>query len=229
MAKKLTELTARTATAGTDLIHVNSGGTDYKQTKADFLSNTVARNVEFANNTTLTSQVDALDWGPYTGYIAATTSTSLAATGMPVQATYALSIYVYSNNMAIIHADAIQGVRSFTRRKSNGSWGEWIEIPATDKVAGGIASVGAQSSQTFTIENNSRILLVIFGASTGRNAVYNIFATSAGVITSTPVLAGSYCTITTGTNQITIANSMTGSGNYLYINALVFAGSISVS
>ena len=37
--KNLTDLTARTATADSDLIHVNSGGTDYKETKANFLSN----------------------------------------------------------------------------------------------------------------------------------------------------------------------------------------------
>lgn len=34
----LPNLTERTATANSDLIHVNSGGTDYKETKANFLS-----------------------------------------------------------------------------------------------------------------------------------------------------------------------------------------------
>lgn len=34
----LPNLTERTATASSDLIHVNSGGTDYKETKANFLS-----------------------------------------------------------------------------------------------------------------------------------------------------------------------------------------------
>lgn len=37
--QSLTDLTERSATADTDLIHVNSGGTDYKETKANFLSN----------------------------------------------------------------------------------------------------------------------------------------------------------------------------------------------
>lgn len=36
--QSLVDLTERTATADTDLIHVNSGGTDYKETKANFLS-----------------------------------------------------------------------------------------------------------------------------------------------------------------------------------------------
>ena len=34
----LPNLTERTTTANSDLIHVNSGGTDYKETKANFLS-----------------------------------------------------------------------------------------------------------------------------------------------------------------------------------------------
>lgn len=34
----LPNLTERTATANSDLIHVNSGGTDYKETKGNFLS-----------------------------------------------------------------------------------------------------------------------------------------------------------------------------------------------
>ena len=36
--QSLVDLTERTATADSDLIHVNSGGTDYKETKANFLS-----------------------------------------------------------------------------------------------------------------------------------------------------------------------------------------------
>jgi len=38
--KSLTDLSERTATANTDLLHVNSGGTDYKQTKANLLKST---------------------------------------------------------------------------------------------------------------------------------------------------------------------------------------------
>lgn len=52
--KNLTDLTARTATAGSDLIHVNSGGTDYKETKANFLqdvnSSISSLNSSLANN-----------------------------------------------------------------------------------------------------------------------------------------------------------------------------------
>lgn len=45
----LPNLTERTATANTDLIHVNSGGTDYKETKANFLSD-VNSSINSLNN-----------------------------------------------------------------------------------------------------------------------------------------------------------------------------------
>jgi len=45
----LPNLTERTATANTDLIHVNSGGTDYKETKANFLSD-VNSSISALNN-----------------------------------------------------------------------------------------------------------------------------------------------------------------------------------
>lgn len=48
--QNLTDLTARTTTADTDLIHVNSGGTDYKETKANFLSD-IKTTLTSVNNT----------------------------------------------------------------------------------------------------------------------------------------------------------------------------------
>jgi len=45
----LPNLTERTATANTDLIHVNSGGTDYKETKGNFLSD-VNSSINSLNN-----------------------------------------------------------------------------------------------------------------------------------------------------------------------------------
>lgn len=53
----LPNLTERTATANTDLIHVNSGGTDYKETKANFLSD-VNSSITSLNNS-LTKYYDA--------------------------------------------------------------------------------------------------------------------------------------------------------------------------
>lgn len=56
--KSLTDLTARTATADTDLIHVNSGGTDYKETKANFLSN-ITSDISSINSSLTKSSVTA--------------------------------------------------------------------------------------------------------------------------------------------------------------------------
>lgn len=49
----LPNLTERTATANSDLIHVNSGGTDYKETKANFLSD-VNSSITSLNNSLAT-------------------------------------------------------------------------------------------------------------------------------------------------------------------------------
>lgn len=52
----LPALTERTATANSDLIHVNSGGTDYKETKANFLSD-VNASINSLNNSLANSLV----------------------------------------------------------------------------------------------------------------------------------------------------------------------------
>lgn len=56
----LPNLTERTATANSDLIHVNSGGTDYKETKANFLSD-VNSSISALNNS-LTNSLKLGDW-----------------------------------------------------------------------------------------------------------------------------------------------------------------------
>lgn len=58
--KNLTDLTARTATAGSDLIHVNSGGTDYKETKANFLQD-VNSSISSLNSSLTNSKLHCAD------------------------------------------------------------------------------------------------------------------------------------------------------------------------
>lgn len=75
MAKNLTQLTARTATADSDLIHVNSGGTDYKETKIDFLKNSFivkaySANYTIAGNTGLIITANDLGLSVPSGYTA---------------------------------------------------------------------------------------------------------------------------------------------------------------
>ena len=56
----LPNLTERTATANSDLIHVNSGGTDYKETKANFLSD-VNSSITSLNNSLTNSSLKFAD------------------------------------------------------------------------------------------------------------------------------------------------------------------------
>ena len=58
--KNLTDLTARTATADSDLLHVNSGGTDYKETKANFLSN-ITSSISSINSSLTNSKLHNAD------------------------------------------------------------------------------------------------------------------------------------------------------------------------
>lgn len=60
----LPNLTERTATANTDLIHVNSGGTDYKETKANFLSD-VNSSISALNNSLANIRTN----GQFLGYM----------------------------------------------------------------------------------------------------------------------------------------------------------------
>lgn len=57
--KSLTDLTALTTTADSDLVHVNRGGTDYKQEKIDFMNGNLS--VAFSFSSLLTAQVDSMD------------------------------------------------------------------------------------------------------------------------------------------------------------------------
>ena len=126
MPAHLHELSSRTVTDDSDYIHVSNNSTDYKQTKANFLSNTVTRNLEIDSASSMTSQIPT-KWGPYAGYVDATTNAKRNATGMPVTGAYALHVYVYSTQQAVVHADLVNDNRSFTIRKNSNTWGDWEE------------------------------------------------------------------------------------------------------
>ena len=135
MAKNVIQLTARTATADSDILHVNSGGTDYKQTKANFTKD--------------------------------------------------------------------------------------IPHMYTDTVAAG-------SSKSFTLGNNTYLLVMCTGTAAGRNAVFNVFCGSAGAMYTTDVLQGANIVVTTATNTLTIQNTTSGSGS-TYVCAVIFSGSMTAA
>lgn len=74
----LPNLTERTATANSDLIHVNSGGTDYKETKGNFLSD-VNSSISALNNSLATKQDNLKISLVYSGSIEKSSSYSLSA------------------------------------------------------------------------------------------------------------------------------------------------------
>ena len=135
MAKNVTQLTARTATADSDILHVNSGGTDYKQTKANFTKD--------------------------------------------------------------------------------------IPHMLTDTVAAG-------ASKSFTLGNNTYLLVMCTGTAAGRNSVFNVFCGSSGAMYTTDVLQGGNIVVSTATNTLTIQNTTSGSGS-TYVCAVIFSGSMAAA
>lgn len=128
----LPDLTERTATSDSDLIHVNSGGSDYKQTKANFTSD-LAKEISFSTSSTLTSQIDALNPGAYYGFILSYGHQT--ATGMPYDVNFFVNVQKYDSNNCTVHAIA-RGTnsRKWTINKAN-SWGSWIEDPSRDEIS----------------------------------------------------------------------------------------------
>lgn len=129
--QSLVDLTERTATADSDLIHVNSGGSDYKQTKENFTSD-LAKEISFSTSSTLTSQIDALSPGAYYGFILSYGHQT--ATGMPYDVNFFVNVQKYDSNNCTVHAIA-RGTnpRKWTINKAN-SWGSWIEDPSRDEI-----------------------------------------------------------------------------------------------
>lgn len=127
MAKNLSELPARTATSDADLIHVNTGGAnnDYKQTKANFLKDVRARSfTEFATDSTLTSQIDALGAGAWSGRIASYGHKS--ETGVPVNASFLVDAIVYGTNNAYVEITTAAAIAyTFFNNKNGGAWSGW--------------------------------------------------------------------------------------------------------
>lgn len=146
MAKNLSELPARTATADTDLIHVNTGGTnnDYKETKANFLADVRARyQNEFSASTLITTQADALGVGTHFGRISGATP---AATGVPKSTNYYVDVRVYNTNVAVIILQSVDMSERYYQRKAAGSWsGTWTQMPT-----GFVHTVHSQTNSLFS-------------------------------------------------------------------------------
>lgn len=130
--QSLTDLTARTATADSDLLHINSGGTDYKETKGDFLRGTFFR--EFDTTTDITTQIDPLLNGTYIGKISSYGHQS--ETGVPDNDSY----YVYAQKIANaniylrITSVGQNGTTYFKIKNSSGWASSWTKYPTRAEI-----------------------------------------------------------------------------------------------
>ena len=133
--QSLVDLTERTATANTDLIHVNSGGSDYKQTKANFLADYVSE-IEFNSTSALTTQVDALPVGSYGGAYTAKIASygHQSETGVPENDNYTVEVSAFSTQNKRITIMSVISDKTYTRTKLNGTWGSWILVPRREEV-----------------------------------------------------------------------------------------------
>ena len=130
--QSLTDLTARTSTADTDLIHVNSGGTDYKQAKSDFTKDIVTK-ITFNNTSLLTSQVEALPNQNYTGYISS--AGHVTQTGVPEDTYYWVFVYKLSaNNIRIEIRELAPAGHSYHNTKTTQGWSGWILDPTREEI-----------------------------------------------------------------------------------------------
>ena len=151
--KNLTDLTARTATADSDLIHVNSGGTDYKETKFNFLEG--GFHYIFANTSSITSQVDALgDYACVFGTVA--NSSSVQATlGLPIATSGRIQAQSYNANfkeIKFIPNGNTQVV--YVLKKSSGTWqSTWTQEPTRDEITSLNSSL-TYKSYSVTVESN---------------------------------------------------------------------------
>lgn len=127
MAQNLTDLTARTNTAVTDIIHVNSSGIDYKQTKQNFLLGEFKHS--FANDTDLTTQVNNLPTaGTYFG--ACSSNGHKDEVNIPVNSSILVCARVFSSQFAEIEIHIIgQGDNRYVKAKNNGTWdSSWTKL-----------------------------------------------------------------------------------------------------
>lgn len=131
--QSLVDLTERTATADTDLIHVNSGGSDYKQTKQKFLRGNFAH--QFANNSTLTSQLDTLASEVVFGTIHGDISSNghQTETGMPVNSNGTVFARIFSTGQMSVSFFPNATSDEYVIFKQ-GTWGTWEKQPTRSEI-----------------------------------------------------------------------------------------------
>ena len=132
--QSLVDLTERTATADTDLIHVNSGGTDYKQTKINFLRGDFF--IVLSNSANITSSAESLEaLGTYFGSISSYGHQS--ETGVPENTNFYFKIQRMGNanyiSIELWNVNNVEGGH-YIKSKVGGTWGDWVKVPSRSEI-----------------------------------------------------------------------------------------------
>lgn len=161
--KSLTDLTARTATADSDLIHVNSGGTDYKETKLNFLK--ASFGIEFSNTTNITTQADALpDTGTYYGTLIS--SGHQVETGTPAATFWYVRVLCLSSYYKVIDLWGVDDPQAnhYVKCKKNNSWqSAWTLDPTR-------AEITSLNNSLANKQNDLGLTLVYYGSVPANNS-----------------------------------------------------------
>lgn len=232
--KALTDLEERTGTAYDDLMHVNSDGSDYKETKRNFLKGDLY--YTFDVTTPITTQLENLPNGTYIGSI--DSYGHQAETGVPANNSY----YVYArktggSNMFISLVGVNQSGYEYYKIKSTQGWAsDWTQVPTRAEITSlqnnirECASISGSGSKTLTFSGGARALVALTGTSVERTALWSVFVGSSGSsIYAIPMgSVGSALSISTSAPSLTIT-STAGSSYIQPICVLMFEGTVTVS
>ena len=161
--KSLTDLTARTATADSDLLHINSGGTDYKETKADFADD-LAQRASFNNTSDIKTQAGALSRSNKLYYGICNSYGHQTETGSPINANFYITVHVNSSTSKCVELIVIgQSGRRFQAFQNSGAWTAWEELPARSEITSlnnnGLRKADHYFSGSFTTNSSGYVLL----------------------------------------------------------------------
>lgn len=124
-------LPSLTSTADTDLIHVNSSGTDYKETKRNFLSGDF--NHAFSNTSLITTQVEALSpAGMYFGLCNAYGHQT--ETGAPTNSNFYVEAHVYTTAYRIVYVTRRDTGERYMNVDDGGTWSGWVKDPTRSEI-----------------------------------------------------------------------------------------------
>lgn len=183
--QSLTDLPERTTTSGSDRIHVNNAGTDYQQTKENFLQGDLYHT--FDNTSLLTAQIDALpDMGTFFGRIASYGAQTV--TGVPVNSNGDVYVQKFNGNYVVVDFHLIGNSDATYRKcKSGGTWeSSWTQLPSRSEINSLSNSLANKSSikyingtegVSFTIPANGYYQLQRPAAVQGKN-VFSIAVVS---------------------------------------------------